>query len=60
MWISEYWYEKLPALYFAWALLTLSLLGRERPAQMSAFLLVAAALLVRSWRRNHRSWTTQA
>lgn len=55
MWISETWYERLPALYAVAGLLTLALLGQHRAAQMSTMLLLGAAGLVRHWRRVHRS-----
>ncbi|MDC6170040.1 hypothetical protein [Paucibacter sp. XJ19-41] len=52
MWISKYWYEKLPALYAAAALLSLAWLGT--PAAFSATLLMAAAALTAWWRYQHR------
>ncbi|HEX2010304.1 MAG TPA: hypothetical protein VJN44_05130 [Roseateles sp.] len=52
MWISTFWYEKLPALYAGAGLLSLALLGR--PAAFSATLLLGAAGLVTWWRRDHR------
>ncbi|WP_397533390.1 hypothetical protein [Roseateles sp.] len=52
MWISKYWYEKLPALYALAALMSLALLGA--PAAFSATLLMAAAALTAWWRYDHR------
>ena len=52
MWISNYWYEKLPLLYASAALVSLALLGR--PATVSALLLIAAAALTSWWRYSHR------
>lgn len=52
MWISEYWYEKLPALYALAGVLSLALLGR--PAAISATLLMGAAALTAWWRYDHR------
>jgi hypothetical protein len=52
MWISDYWYEKLPLLYAGAALLSLALLGT--PASFSATLLMAAAALTGWWRYSHR------
>jgi len=48
MWISSFWYEKLPLLYAAAGLLCLLLLGKA--AGFSALLLFGAAALV-SWQR---------
>ncbi len=52
MWISSYWYEKLPAIYAGLALLSLALLGA--PAGFSAGLLLAAAGLTTWWRYSYR------
>ncbi|MEJ6005142.1 hypothetical protein WG899_06265 [Paucibacter sp. AS339] len=48
MWISKYWYEKLPMIYAITALLCLWSLGR--PAAFSATLFMAAAALTAWWR----------
>ena len=52
MWISNYWYEKLPALYAGAGLLSLTLLGRR--AGFSAALLIGAAALISWWRYRYR------
>lgn len=52
MWISEFWYEKLPWLYSAAALLSLLMLGSR--ASFSAVLLLSAAALTAWWRFEHR------
>ena len=52
MWISQFWYEKLPLLYAAAGLLCLVLLGR--PAAFSATLLIGAGALTAWWRYSHR------
>jgi hypothetical protein len=52
MWISSYWYEKLPALYAGAALLSLALLGT--PAGFSAAVLMGAAGLTSWLRYSHR------
>ena len=52
LWISEYWYEKLPWLYGAAGLLSLLLLGSM--ASFSALLLLSAAALTGWWRYEHR------
>lgn len=51
MWISEFWYEKLPWLYAAAGLLSL-LLGSM--ALFSAVLLLSAGGLIAWWRYEHR------
>ena len=57
MWISEFWYEKLPAIYVLSGLLVLTAFGPKSPAALSAVLLFAAAMLIRSWRSNARTKT---
>jgi hypothetical protein len=52
MWLSDFWYEKLPLLYAAAGMAALVLLGR--PAMLSAMLLFAAAALTGWWRYSHR------
>lgn len=52
MWISSYWYEKLPALYAGAGLAGLLLIGM--PAAFSALLLIAAGGLTAWWRYDHR------
>ena len=52
MWISDYWYEKLPWLYSAASLLSLLLLGSL--AAFSALVLLSAAALTAWWRYEHR------
>ncbi|MDN3920235.1 hypothetical protein [Roseateles violae] len=52
MWISEFWYEKLPWVYAGCGLLALWLIGR--PAALSATLLFGAAVLTAWWRYSHR------
>ncbi|CAN5275302.1 hypothetical protein BH11PSE10_BH11PSE10_17560 [soil metagenome] len=51
MWISEFWYEKLPWLYAAAGLLSM-LLGSM--ARISGVLLLSAAGLIAWWRYDHR------
>jgi len=55
MWISEFWYEKLPLFYAAGGLGCLNWLGR--PAAPSALLLIGAAALTGWWRYSHRRIT---
>jgi len=55
MWISDFWYEKLPLFYAAAALGCLNWLGR--PAAPSALLLIGAAALTGWWRYSHRRQT---
>lgn len=52
MWISNYWYEKLPALYASAGLAGLLLIGL--PAAFSAVLLIGAGALTAWWRYEHR------
>lgn len=52
MWVSKYWYEKLPMIYAVMALLCLALLGR--PGAFSATLFMAAAALTAWWRYSYR------
>ncbi|MFY7863484.1 hypothetical protein [Roseateles sp.] len=52
MWISKYWYEKLPMIYAVTALLCLWSLGR--PGAFSATLFMAAAALTSWWRYSYR------
>lgn len=52
MWISNYWYEKLPALYAGAGLAGLLLIGK--PAAFSALLLIGAGALTAWWRYDHR------
>lgn len=52
MWISNYWYEKLPALYVGAGLAGLLLIGA--PAAFSATLLIGAGALTAWWRYDHR------
>jgi membrane protein implicated in regulation of membrane protease activity len=52
MWVSKYWYEKLPMIYAVMALLCLVLLGR--PGAFSATLFMAAAALTAWWRYSYR------
>ncbi len=52
MWVSNYWYEKLPMIYGLMALLCLGLLGRA--GAFSATLFMAAAALTTWWRYSYR------
>lgn len=52
MWIPEFWYEKLPALYAGGALTSLGWLGW--PALLSALLLLGASALILHERRQYR------
>ena len=52
MWISKYWYEKLPLLYALAALLSLWMLGRA--AAFSAAVFFSAAALITWWRNSYR------
>lgn len=52
MWVSDYWYEKLPALYAVAGFLSLALLGRQ--GAFSAALLIGASTLISWWRYSHR------
>jgi len=55
MWISAYWYEKLPALYAGAGLACWALFGLQGPGAMSGALLLGAAALTWQWRRNYRA-----
>ncbi len=48
MWLSNFWYEKLPLVYLLAALLILLVLGTH--GIFSAVMLLAAAALTRWWR----------
>lgn len=55
MWISEFWYEKLPAIYAAGGALALLGFGPRSPALLSALMLFGAAALTHGWRRSYRA-----
>ncbi|QPF73360.1 hypothetical protein G8A07_10810 [Roseateles sp. DAIF2] len=52
MWISPFWYEKLPMLYAGAGLASAALLGT--PGLPSAALFLGAAMLIGWWRHDFR------
>ncbi|MEJ6002985.1 hypothetical protein [Paucibacter soli] len=55
MWISAYWYEKLPALYAGAGAACWALFGLNGPGALSGALLLGAAGLTWHWRRSYRA-----
>ncbi len=56
MWISQFWYEKLPAIYIVSGAAVMPAFGK--PAALSAALLMAAGALTWYWRRSYRASPT--
>jgi hypothetical protein len=54
MWLPQWLYEGLPAIYIAAGAAALAMFGHASPAIVSAFLLFLAAVMVANWRRVSR------